>query len=347
VSRSYDAIIIGGGIIGLSLAIELRKHLSQVAIFDKGAIGREASFAAAGMLNADDCDAPPVLAALAKQSARLYPAFIGEVESGSDARIEFSRLGAVVIDGWNVGEQLSQHELSKLEPGLQAPEHEAVIVQEDFVEPRSLMLALEEHARRKGVEIYPGDAVLRIVINGDKAVGVHATSGDYPAAVVVNCAGAWAKDIAGLSIPTKPVKGQMIAVENIAGVRHVIRCSDPEVYMLPRMSGALAIGATVEDRGFDTSLDAESLQILRKGAELLLPSLKNAGTVESWAGVRPGTPDKLPILGGTPICGYFVATGHYRSGILLAPITAKVMTQLITSGKCEYDLSAFALCRFG
>jgi glycine oxidase len=297
------------------------------------------------MLNTDDCG-DPVLAALAKQSALLYPEFVAEIQSDSRTQIEFSRAGAIVIGGSEAGERISQQELSELEPQLKSLKSGASFVEEDFVEPRSLVNALEEHARSKGIEIQPHDNVLSVLIEKDQATGARARSGDLSAPVVVNCAGAWAKDVAGVSVPTKPIKGQMIALKNMVEVRHVIRCADPEVYMLPRRSGALAIGATVEDRGFDTSLDPELLQQLRSGAERLLPKLQSADTVESWAGVRPGTPDKLPILGETPIPGYFLATGHYRSGILLAPITAKVMTQLITSGTCDYDLSAFAITRF-
>ena len=345
-SRSYDAIIIGGGVIGLSLAVELRKHLPRVAVFDKGSIAREASYAAAGMLNADDCEDPPALAALAKESARLYPDFISEIQCDSGLRVDFSRAGAIVLGPSDVGERIPEHELSEVEPELQTRDCLARFVQEDFVEPRSLVLALQKSASNRGIELYPNEAVSSVAVHRDTATGVRAISGHHSAAMVVNCAGAWAKEIAGLSIPTKPVKGQMISLRNVPQVRHVIRCTGPEVYMLPRISGALAIGATIEDLGFDKSTDAQSLQQLRKDAEFLFPRLNSAEVVESWAGLRPGTPDKLPILGKTGIRGYFVATGHYRSGILLAPITAIVMTQLMTGGTCETDLSPFAVSRF-
>jgi glycine oxidase len=116
--------------------------------------------------------------------------------------------------------------------------------------------------------------------------------------------------------------------------------------MLPRTAGTVAIGATVEERGFDKALDRALIGQLRRNAEVLFPAFKDAAEVETWSGLRPGTPDKLPILGATSVGGYFVATGHYRSGILLAPITAKVMALLITSGRCDTDLAPFSPSRF-
>jgi glycine oxidase len=131
-------------------------------------------------------------------------------------------------------------------------------------------------------------------------------------------------------------------------VRHVVRTVGwkPDVYLIPRTDGRMLIGATVEEAGFDKQTVPETILKLRKAAIDLLPKLAEARILEAWAGLRPGTPDGLPILGATPTPGYFVATGHFRDGILLAPVTARVMGQVMTGRRAELDLSAFAAARF-
>jgi len=164
--------------------------------------------------------------------------------------------------------------------------------------------------------------------------------------VVINCAGAWAGQIGPHSLPVRPVKGQMLSVlmpeKNL--LRHVLRT--PDVYLIPRSDGRLLIGATLEEAGFDKKTVPETLQQLRHAALELVPELGNAKILEAWAGLRPATPDALPILGETGTAGYFVATGHFRDGILLAPLTAKVMTKLVMGAKPCFDLVAFSASRF-
>jgi glycine oxidase len=128
-------------------------------------------------------------------------------------------------------------------------------------------------------------------------------------------------------------------------LKHVVRA--PEIYLIPRSDGRLLAGATLEDVGFDKRTVPETIQGLRRAALALLPALENARVLEDWAGLRPGTPDNLPILGATPVPGYFVATGHFRDGILLAPATARVMAQVIGGRSPEFDLGPFSVERFG
>ena len=159
-------------------------------------------------------------------------------------------------------------------------------------------------------------------------------------------AGAWAGSFSTHHFPTRPVKGQMLAVASAQHdlVRHVIRT--PEVYLVPRSDGRIVIGSTLEEAGFDKRIDADTIQHLHQAAIRLVPTLEAARVLEAWAGLRPGTPDDLPILGATNTPGYFVATGHFRDGILLTPVTALVMAQVITGAKPDYDISAFAPLRF-
>jgi glycine/D-amino acid oxidase-like deaminating enzyme len=120
----------------------------------------------------------------------------------------------------------------------------------------------------------------------------------------------------------------------------------PEIYLIPRSDGRLLAGATVEDAGFDKRTVPETILDLRRAAVAMLPALEQGRLLEDWAGLRPGTPDNLPILGGTSMSGYFVATGHFRDGILLAPVTARIMSEVVNRGSCAYDLAPFALDRF-
>ena len=188
---------------------------------------------------------------------------------------------------------------------------------------------------------------LRCIYPEGRATGVTTVKTSFLASKIVNCAGCWSGQIFSLfCCPTRPVKGQMLCLvmhpRNL--LKHVIRT--PDVYLIPRSDGRLLVGATVEEAGFDKRTDPDTIQRLHRAALKLVPKLTDARILEDWAGLRPGTPDNLPILGATEIPGYYAATGHFRDGILLAPITAKVMADVIEGYKPEYDLSPFSPSRF-
>jgi glycine/D-amino acid oxidase-like deaminating enzyme len=198
------------------------------------------------------------------------------------------------------------------------------------------------------VDIASGAEVTHIEVEGSRVVAAVTTKSRYPANVIVNCAGAWARQIKlpntdALEIPTIPAKGQMLAVTP-AVVKHVVRGNG--VYLIPRSNGRLVIGATVEDAGFDKRVEPEAIQRLHQAAAILVPNIGQARILEDWAGLRPKTPDKLPIMGETAVENYFVSTGHYRDGILLAPIAARVMAQLVCGQELDFELADFSLSRF-
>jgi len=219
-------------------------------------------------------------------------------------------------------------------------------VNERCVDPRDLTSAAIAAARHRGIDFSSGDQVLAVEVASGKASGVRTNKTLFTAGIVVNCAGAWAGQIGPHPVPTRPVKGQMlcVAMPQKELVRHVIRA--PDVYLIPRSDGRMLIGATVEEAEFDKQTVPETIQKLRQAAIDLVPKLADTRILEAWAGLRPGTPDGLPILSATPTPGYFVATGHFRDGILLAPVTARVMAQVIAGERPELDLSAFAVARF-
>ena len=347
--KTWDVVIIGAGVIGLSLAVELRRTGLSVMVLEKHQPGREASWAAGGMLA--DREAGPSLAGLARASAEMYAEFVQRLQDESGVEIDLREQGTIRFldephEPEPAGEPLSVDDLKRLEPELDYFVA-AMFLPERCVDPRLLMEALAGSAKHLGVDISSGSEVVGIEIACDRAIEVVTAKSRYPGSVIVNCAGAWAGQVGPISCPTVPKKGQMLAVTP-ALVRHVVRGNG--VYLIPRghssAGGRLVIGSTIEDAGFDKRTDPESIHWLYRDAAALVPKIEQAKILEDWAGLRTGTPDGLPIMGATPIANYFVATGHYRDGILLAPITAKLVAQAIRREKTSIDLSSFSLGRF-
>jgi glycine oxidase len=352
--KTWDVIIIGGGIIGLSLAIALRKRGATVLVVERGEPGREASHSAGGMLVDCPLETPAVLQALATASARMYPEFAYELEVESGMKVDLRDQGTLFFaspkhvekDAAFVASHLLTRTLTEVEPALALSQLPVLYLKERSVDPRALTAAAWKTAKNRNVDFSSGDEVTAVTITDGRATGVRTTKTEFHGAKVVNCAGAWSGQIGPIAFPTRPVKGQMLCLimPSHTMLKHVIR--SPQAYLVPRSDGRLLVGATVEEAGFDKRTDVATIQRLHRAAINLVPKLADAKILESWAGLRPGTPDALPILGATQTPGYYVATGHFRDGILLAPITAEVMTAVIEGRKPECDLSAFSPSRF-
>jgi glycine oxidase len=352
--KTWDVIIIGAGIIGLSLAISLRKQGLRVLVVERGEPGREASYAAAGMLAPSGMEIPPALSSLAEESARRYPEFVHELEDESGIKVDFREQGTIVLssnsDFPSTAEALSSDDVHSLEPelsieGILTENLRAALIRERTVDPRLLTAAAIKAARHRGVDISSGTEVKTVLVSRDRAVGVQTERTSYSAAIVVNCAGAWAGTVPPHQFPVRPVKGQMLAVVQEPALRHVLRSE--KVYMVPRSDGRLVIGSTLENAGYNKDIDVNTIQSLLQAALKLLPGLDKSKKHDAWAGLRPGTPDNLPILGETSTRGFFAATGHYRDGILLAPITAEVMTRVVLGRAPHCAIANFAPSRFG
>jgi glycine oxidase len=360
VVKPRDVIVAGGGVIGLSLAWELRKRGASVVVLEKGEPGCEASRAAGGMLAWCDPHLPQPVRALARLSAGCYAEFVDGIEEASGLNVDLRRFGTIVIDEGPPGaftdkcRVLGSGELERLEPALRPSSANLQLWPEWSVDPRRLLDALIGACRARGVEIVAGCSVTGVAGAGGRAVGVRTSQvqdgrGEFAGDMVVNCAGAWAVQIeCGLEpspSPTRPVKGQMLAVKTKRELlRHVVRT--PEVYLIPRSDGHVVIGATVEEAGFDKQPQPTAIERLLQAAIRLVPELANAPVRETWAGLRPGSPDNLPILGETSLPGYFVASGHFRDGILLAPGTARVMNKILQGENLGEDFAALSPNRF-
>lgn len=361
--KSWDVVIVGGGIIGISLALELRKHGASVLVVDKGEPGREASHAAAGMLA--NCEQPDALQALASASAQLYPQFVREIEDTSGMEVDYRTNGTLLLFSAPKDEptcpdavHLSEKEIVQMESHLASGIDVAMFLPEASVDPRALTAAALKAARHRGVDISSGDEVTNIEFENVPKLGITGVATKktrFPARAVVNCAGSWAGNIQSpLAPPTRPVKGHMLDVipasrllsqrNDSLILKHVIRTTD--IYLVPRTDGRIVIGSTLEEAGFDKRINPNTIQNLFQYAANVCPELGQAKIHETWTGLRPGTPDDLPILGATETSGYYIANGHFRDGILLAPITAHLMTQLIQGHQTDLDIASFSPMRF-
>lgn len=354
--KSWDVIVLGCGVIGASLARELNKSGMRVLVVERGEPGREASYAAAGMLAPHGGDLPDELTELANASAAMYPEFVRELDDEAAARphephalsIDLRSQGTILIGETRHvpgAKPLSASKQSRLEPHL-ATTDTAAFIQESSVDPRGLMEALVRSLKHRGIDLAHG-AVATSIVRDKGSFEVHTSKSKYLAGAVVNCCGAWAREVAGgVPVPSRARKGQMFSVipQKKPLLEHVVRSE--EIYLVPRSDGRILIGATVEDTGFDKRIEPEAIKHMQGLAERLVPEIAHAKIHETWAGLRPGTPDDLPILGESKIQGYFIATGHFRNGILLAPVTAEVMAKLVRGEAAGHAIEPFSPCRF-
>ncbi|MGH9415621.1 MAG: glycine oxidase ThiO [Terriglobales bacterium] len=331
-----DVVIAGAGVIGMTLARELDERGFAVEVLEAGEPGREATWAAAGMLGAYQTR-NAALRPLAVASARLYPSWVERLEAETGLRVGYRPSGTLVLgaeaepllEGWK---QVAQSEVAVLEPGLRVGAGMTVwrVAGDHSVDNRALGVALAASLRQRGVVVRQREPVQAIEATGG---GLEAVTGKgrYRAEVVINAAGAWAGAIkAPVEAPVRPRKGQMLCVRTRTPPRHVIE--GPGVYLVPREDGRVLVGATLEDVGFDRTLTEDRLAELRQRAIEIWPALEAAPVESRWCGLRPGSSDDMPIIGPTRCPGYWLATGHYRDGILLAPLTAKIVGSALAKG---------------
>jgi glycine oxidase len=346
-SSDHDICIAGAGVIGLSLALELHRRGARVTVLDQSTPLAEASTAAAGMLAAADPHNPPQLLSLAALSLSLYPAFLESL------RVRFqtnTTLQALPPNTPGTGRELTPGDLAYLIPALTPGNHRFILLDEHSLDPRQLATALLAAVRATTIDLRPNIPVLS-TSSLTNAIEIHTPTGVLRASQFVDCTGAWASTTSRLpNLQVAPKKGQMLSVSlpSSLPLRLVVRT--PGIYIVPRTSGPNAgraiIGATIEDAGFDKTLHPSDIARLRSLASALLPPLTDALQLEAWAGLRPATPDGLPLLGALPAHPHhFIATGHYRDGILLAPATAHVMAQLLFGESPSLDLAPFSPVR--
>ena len=352
--ESADVVIAGAGIIGLSLALELAATGQRVIVLDRGRAMSEASWAAAGMLAATDPENPPQLAQLAQHSLHLYPGYLARIESLSGkkvplrtrATIQASHLGQLFAPNHILAHhQIAHKELNSVVAGLNHANRDFLLLKEQSLDPRDLCVALPLAVKAAGAVLIENCPVLSVDSESNQSVTIQTPSGPISARNFVNCAGAWATLPALQSRRTEPsigpVKGQMVTIrlKGRAHLEHVVRT--PEIYLVPRGEGRITIGATIERAGFDKTVEPAAIARLLQAAAQLWPPITEADIVETWAGLRPATPDQLPLIGKSPANNHWIATGHYRNGILLAPGTARLLAQAIRNETPDVSLEPF------
>jgi glycine oxidase len=371
-STTPPVAIVGGGICGLGIAWRLVLAGRAVEVFDKGEVGRGATWAAAGMLAAGAETEPgeQALLALTLAGRRQWPDFARELEAASGIAVGYRDEGTLVVAPTrDDAEQLrftyefqrglgldlawlSGAEARRLEPHLRPGIAGAVLSAADHqVDNRQVALALKEACLRAGVRIHERCAVTGLDLEAGRVRGLWSGETRHAADCVVMAAGAWSGGLSWLPAqarpPVRPVKGQMLtlAMDPVSPLlRHVLWA--PKIYLVPRDDGRLLVGATVEEKGFDEQMTAGGVYELLDAAWRPLPAIEELPILETWVGFRPTSRDDAPILGETPVEGLLVATGHHRNGILLAPVTADAIAQLILTGETTEAVRPFGLARF-
>jgi len=357
-------LVVGGGIIGCAAALELARAGCRVTLFERASPGAEASSAAAGLLAPIDESTETSFARLALASWRLYPDVVRGLQERTGIDVEYVTRGTIYptsaaqkrrdVAAWADLEEfgvelLEGDDVHRLEPALAPNIRHAIFVKGDhWLNNQRLVLAYAQAAAAAGVELKTGCNVSRLVVEAGKVRGLVTEGERVEGDAILLAAGAWSGELMaalGASLRIEPRRGQMIALAHVPPV--VTYCVHGEVYMAPRPSGELLLGATVERAGFQRAVTAEGISSLLRGAIELVPSLRDLPIARTWCGFRPWAPDSLPVLGPWPgIEGLFVATGHFRNGILLAPITARLMTEWITGKEPSLAMKDFLPDRF-
>ena len=370
-------IIIGGGVIGLGIGWQLAKAGAAVTIYERSEVGRAASWAAAGMLAplAEAHSEEPELLKLGCQSLDRYPQWTAELEADAEMSIGYRVEGTLIVGlepddthqlrhiyeaqqhlrldvNWLNGREARSIE-SALSPRVTAAIHCANDYQ---VDNRRMVTALQRAYQASGGVLHEKSDIERIVIKSGIATGVQVHGDFQETDIVILSAGCWSAQVAGIPDailpPVRPVKGQMLALQMEEGIAinsviRTVRARYPvPVYLVPRADGRLIVGATSEEMGFDTRLTVGGVFELLRGAWEAVPGVYELPILETWTGLRPGSRDNAPILGKTPIENLIYATGHYRNGILLTPVTAYEIAKLILTGETSETIHPFQLDRF-
>lgn len=356
-SQSYDAVIVGGGIVGLTCAWRAAQAGARVAVVERSRPPAGATRVAAGMLApvGELAFGEPELLKMTLAAAELYPGFVAELEAASGLEVGYRRDGAlhVALDRDEAAELRRVHELQRslglgaewlpprrcreLEPGLTPSFNGGVHAPgEGSVDPRALTAALlGALAEHDGADLRTECGVEAALTERERIAGVRTEPGEVlRAAATVLATGAWSGAAEWLPPQARPavrpVKGQILELRPRDGAAPCDRIVASErVYLVPRGDGRLIVGATVEEQGFETAVTAGGVHELLREAYRLLPDVAEMELVEAAAGLRPGTPDNLPLVGPSPVDGLFWATGHYRNGILLAPLAANALVDLL------------------
>ena len=372
-SRTSDVLIVGGGIVGASIDLRLAQAGLHVTILDRGEPGAGASSAAAGMLAPHgERVEPPVFADLCRASRNLYPRFAAEIEELSGHSVGYRNDGTLLValdseqeeelitirreqgaQGFPL-QRLAASEVHVRVSGISPLVRGGLFVPGDhWIDNERLMRGLLTACRRAGVRIEAGHAVRKFNASGSHVESVEVTganasaTGTLTAKTYVVAAGCWSGEVAaltGTNIPLVPCRGQMMEFEMNRELPWVVRAGIH--YLVPRPEQRIVVGTTSEYVGFEAAVTGAGLRSILEGVARLAPLVGDLRFRRAWAGLRPDTRDHLPILGYGEIENLVFATGHFRNGILLAPITAEIVAEILVKGASSRPLEAYRPTRF-
>lgn len=361
-------IVVGAGIIGLSVAEELTRRGIDVQILEKNpSVGSESSGAAAGILSPQgEAKGPGPFLDLLLAGYQLIPEAVARLEALTrmDLRYRASGMLALALSdsdekeldqllAWQKRaglrlEKVTDSQIKEMEPVVDGPVRWGVWwPQTSQIDNTRLVEAYRRVVETQGGKILTNRPVTQFLTEMDRVVGVQTPQGSLFADWVVNCAGSWSGFDAALSlpVPTIPVKGQILQFRTDRPLfQRIVRSA--RVYFVQRSAQELIVGTTVEQAGFNKEVTEEGRKIIQEGAREVASIFSGMSPEQAWAGLRPGTPDQLPLLGPTPLRQFLLATGHFRNGILLAPLTGRLIADCVTRGACSIDLSPFSISRF-
>jgi glycine oxidase len=359
-------IVAGAGIVGLSAACELARKGARCLLFDRGQAGRGASFAAGGILS-PQVETPPdsPLLPLTLKGRDRHISLAEELLRLTGVAVEHHRYGVISLafdeeeeaklkaltqaqkDRGLRAEMVSREGLSRLEPAASPHARCAALFPDDHrVDNRRLLEGLKALALARGVEIREYTALRGMETRDGRVVAVRTDAGRIETSVLVNALGAWAPQLDGdpAPVPVRPVKGHMMSLADGPAMRHVVY--GRHGYIVPRVDGRLIVGSTHEEAGFDTRVTAEGIAHLIGFATTIAPATKKATIAETWTGLRPATPDGLPVIGRGAVAGLVVAGGLFRNGILLGPLVGEIAAALALGETPAHDLTPFDPGRF-
>ena len=364
--QAYDVVIVGAGIVGLLAARALRAAGCTVALLERSEVGKEASWASAGVLMSRPyayesiadfalrvegsemlLALAPVLAeetgidAEAVRHPALHVAFSAADEADMRAlqpQLEGAKLGCAII---------SPDEVRARQPEFTAPVTLGMVTACANIENRRLLRALDAAVRKAGVDVFTGCVAYALRVESDAVTGVRTANRDFAAGAVVNAAGSWGAALQGAPerIPVQPERGQMLAVHaDAVDLTHLINL--PQYIIIPRKSGRIVLGATTEKVGYDRRNTLGAIGGILHAVTHAMPALAEATIEEIWAGFRPFSPDGYPLVGASAHDGYYYAVGHHKLGIQQAPITAEIVRDLLTTGKTARPVAHWDPKRF-
>lgn len=365
--KAYDVAIIGAGIIGLMIARELRAAGLTVALLERSEVGKEASWASAGVLMSRPYPYESIADfALRVEGSEMLLALAPVLADETGIDIEAVRHPALHLaltaedeahmralqphlEGAGLGcEFISSEEVQALQPEVTLPVTLGIVTSCANIENRRLLRALDVGVRQAGVDVYTGCDVQALQVEGGRVTSVRTATQVFNAETVVNAAGSWGGTLQGAPehIPVQPERGQMLSLRaDSVSLTHLINL--PQYIIIPRKSGRIVLGATTEKVGYDRRNTAGAIQGVLRAAIEAVPALAAGAIEEMWSGFRPFSPDGYPLVGPSALPGYFYAVGHHKLGIQQAPITAEIIRDLLTTGSTDRPVSHWNPTRFG